>query len=184
MKQRVFASSGRWRVGLAAAGLWCALAPAWAGGPMSPAGAGGPMMGSHRAMPVAADGAPADRMVEHMARGLDLQPAQREQLRALAEAARGDLKALREQGRALRQERHRLLGAATLDEAALEALRQRELALHEALTARMNRFMIDSAKVLTPEQRQRWAERMQHRAEGSHRHGMTPHERHRHHPDR
>jgi len=172
-----------WRRTVAAAALSCVCIAAWAAGPadLPRPFVGG--LGAHAAHPVAGD-ASADRMVEHLARGLDLQPAQREQLRALAQAARTDLQALREQGRTLRQERHQLLGAATLDEAALEALRQRELAWHDALTARMNRFMIDSARVLTPEQRQRWAERMQCRTDGAHRHGMPPHGRHRYHPDR
>ncbi|TSE34280.1 Spy/CpxP family protein refolding chaperone [Tepidimonas charontis] len=177
------ASKRRWRHAVVAAGLLCALTPSWAGGPW---GWREPPMGGHggRFWPAAAHGDSADRMVEHLGRGLDLQPSQREQLRALAEATRSELQRLREQARALRQERHQLLAAPTLDEAALEALRQRELTLHDALTARMNRFMIDAAKVLTPEQRQRWAERMQRHGDRGHRHDSQSHERHRHHPDR
>lgn len=162
-----------WRPALAAGLLTLAAGSAWAMGPGMPP--------AHGAMPPAAmpggpagDEARAERMLEHLTRGLDLQPAQREQLRALAQGASTDLRALREEGRALRAERHRLLAAATLDEAALEALRQRELAHHDRLSARMQRFMLDVAKVLTPEQRQRWAERLQRR--GEHRQGG-------HHPD-
>ncbi|WP_424895050.1 Spy/CpxP family protein refolding chaperone [Tepidimonas sp. HKU79] len=155
-----------WRPVLVGLALVTASAGVWAVGPAH--GVGGPMGPMEGA---------GERMVEHWMRGLDLQPAQREQLQTLAQAARADMQPLRQEGRALREERQRLLAAPALDEAALEALRQRELAWHDRLTARMNRFMIDAAKVLTPEQRQRWAERMQQRAEGKHRPGMGPHER-------
>jgi protein CpxP len=155
-----------WRPVLVGLALVTASAGVWAAGPTH--GMGGPMGPMEGA---------GERMVEHWMRGLDLQPAQREQLQTLAQAARADMQPLRQEGRALREERQRLLAAPALDEAALEALRQRELAWHDRLTARMNRFMIDAAKVLTPEQRQRWAERMQQRAEGKHRPGMGPHER-------
>ena len=159
-----------WRPVLAGLALVTASATAWAAGPAH--GMGGPIG------PIEGSG---ERMVEHWMRGLDVQPAQREQLQALALAARADMQILRQEGRTLRAERQRLLAAPTLDEAALEALRQRELAWHDRLTARMNRFTIDAAKVLTPEQRQRWAERLQQRAEGKHRSTMGPHERP-HHP--
>lgn len=152
-----------WRKTMLALALSAGLAPVWAQG-MPPRGmphGPGPM-----AAAMAPDDARAERMVEHMARELDLQPAQSDQLRALAQAASQDLRALRDEGRTLREERHRLMAAPQLDEAALEALRQRELAHHDKLTARMQRFMIDTAKVLTPEQRQRWAERMQRRGDG------------------
>ncbi len=46
-----------------------------------------------------------ERLVEHGMRGLDLQPAQREQLQTLAQAARADMQPLRQEGRALREER-------------------------------------------------------------------------------
>ncbi|TSE19673.1 Heavy-metal resistance [Tepidimonas alkaliphilus] len=151
-----------WPAWLAAGLLAVAAAPGWAapgmGGPD-----GRPPHHGPRHPPAPNDEARAERMVEHLTRGLDLQPAQREQVRALAQAASADLRALREEGRALREERHRLLGAPTLDEAALEALRQRELAHHDRLSARMQRFTLDVAKVLTPEQRQRWAERQARR---------------------
>lgn len=152
---------------------WRALALAAAlvlpGGPALAAPDHAPMHHGARAAGMPGDDARAERMVEHLTRGLELQPAQREQLRALAQAASADLSRLREEGRALREERHRLLAAPALDEAALEALRQRELAHHDRLSARMQRFMLDVARVLTPEQRQRWAERLQRR--GEHRHG-------------
>jgi protein CpxP len=159
-----------WRPVLAGLALAATSATAWAAGPAH--GMGGPMGPMDK---------PGEHIVEHWMRGLDLQPTQREQLQALAQAARADMQPLRQEGRALREERQRLLAAPTLDEAALEALRQRELAWHDRLTARMNRFMIDAAKVLTPEQRQRWAERLQQRTERKHRSGMAPHERP-HHP--
>ena len=159
-----------WGAALAAA-LLATTATAWASGPLESRPEGWPAHVGPRHVAMASDEARAERMAEHLTRGLDLQPAQREQVRALAQAASADLRALREEGRALRDERHRLLAAPTLDEAALEALRQRELAHHDRLSARMQRFMLDVAKVLTPEQRQRWAERHQRRGEPRH----TPH---------
>ncbi|MCS6809784.1 MAG: Spy/CpxP family protein refolding chaperone [Tepidimonas sp.] len=164
----------RWAA-LGAAVCLAASASAWARGPQ-PGGPGGPDLppGPH-AMIGGPGEAPAERMAEHLTRGLDLQPAQREQVQTLARAAMADLRALREEGRALREERHRLLAAPNLDEAALEALRQRELAHHDKLSARMQRFMLDVAKVLTPQQRQRWAERLQRRG-GPREAGPHPHE--------
>ncbi|MCX7742429.1 MAG: Spy/CpxP family protein refolding chaperone [Tepidimonas sp.] len=160
---------------LGAAVCLAASASAWASSPPSP-GRGGPdgPPGPYALMAGPGE-APAERMAEHLTRGLDLQPAQREQVQTLARAAMADLRALREEGRALREERHRLLAAPNLDEAALEALRQRELVHHDKLSARMQRFMLDVAKVLTPQQRQRWAERLQRRG-GPREAGPHPHE--------
>lgn len=157
-------SSRTWRWAALGAAAWLAAsASAWANGPHAPGPMGTDGPSRPHAMMGVPDDAPAERMAEHLTRGLDLQPAQREQVQTLARAAMADLRALRHEGRTLREERHRLLAAPNLDEAALEALRQRELAHHDKLSARMQRFMLDVAKVLTPQQRQRWAERMQRR---------------------
>ncbi|MCX7663419.1 MAG: Spy/CpxP family protein refolding chaperone [Tepidimonas fonticaldi] len=170
------AFSTRWRplllgavlaVSAAATPLVWAHAARAGHGPMGAPMAGG--MGPVLAGPLADDPARLDRWLDRMAQHLQLQPAQRDDIRRIAQAAAQDLRPLRDEARALHDERRRLWAQPTLDEAAIEALRQRALALHERLSARMQQAMLEAARVLTPEQRQRLAQGMDRR--GAHRHG-------------
>jgi len=110
-----------------------------------------------------------DRMLDRMTETLNLQPAQRDRLRQIAQGAAQDLAPLREQARQLHEQRRRLWTQPTLDEAAITAMRQRTQALHEQMSARTEKGLLEAARVLTPEQRQQLAERMARR--GEHRHG-------------
>jgi len=69
-----------WRPVMVGLALVTASAGVWAAGPSH--GVGGPMGPMEGA---------GERMVEHWMRGLDLHPAQREQLQTLAQAARADM---------------------------------------------------------------------------------------------
>lgn len=185
----VFASRSRVRALLLGAALvttTLAGPAAWAhGGHRGPGGLEGPMMGmgmGPMAGPAMDDPARLDRRLDRMAEALKLQPAQREEIRRIAEAAGRDLAPLRDEARQLHAERQRLWAQPTLDEAALEALRQRQQALHERMSARMGQTQLAVGRVLTPAQRQQWAERQarhgEHRPGGHPGHGPAGHGRH------
>jgi Spy/CpxP family protein refolding chaperone len=103
------------------------------------------------------------RAVDHMLDGLGATDAQRAQIRQIAQAAAADLKAQREANRGLREKGLQIFASPTLDTAAAEALRQQMLAQHDQASKRVLQAMLDVAKVLTPEQRAKIAERIEQR---------------------
>lgn len=108
-----------------------------------------------------------------MARMLDQVNAtaeQRSQIEQIAKAARADLQAQHESGRALREQAMQLFAQPTVDANAAEALRQQMLAQHDRASQRTMQAMLEVSRVLTPEQRQQLAERMKQRAEAMHKH--------------
>jgi protein CpxP len=129
---------------------------AWAqpghGGGMHHGGAGMGMLGGGRGV---------DRMLD----GLDATDAQRTQIRQIMETARTDLKAQREQGRALRERAMQIFAAPNVDAAAAESVRQQMLQQHDQSSRRMMQAMLDAGKVLTPEQRAKLGERMKQRSD-------------------
>ena len=96
--------------------------------------------------------------------------AQRAQIQKIWESARADLKGQREEGRALREQQMQLFTQPTVDANAVEALRQKMLAQHDRASERITQAMLDSSRVLTPEQRAKLAERMKARRELMERH--------------
>lgn len=111
-----------------------------------------------------------ERMVERLLDGAQASDAQRTQVRQIAAAAAADLKGQREARRALRDEQLRLFGQPTVDAAAVEQLRRKQLAQHDQASQRLTQAMLEISRVLTPEQRARLAERMKARAEMRQRH--------------
>ncbi|MEJ6000474.1 Spy/CpxP family protein refolding chaperone [Paucibacter soli] len=97
---------------------------------------------------------------EHMLDAVDATDAQRAQIKQIMDAARADLKATHESARALHAQSLTLYAAANIDAVSIEALRQQQQALHETISKRMSQAFIDAARVLTPEQRAKLAERM------------------------
>ena len=97
-------------------------------------------------------------------------PEQRAQIRQIMDAARKDLQGQREARRELRQEAMRIFSQPNIDAGQAEALRQKRLAQHELVSRRMSQAMLDAARVLTPEQRQQIAQRMERHREMSERH--------------
>jgi periplasmic protein CpxP/Spy len=91
---------------------------------------------------------------------------QRAQIEQIMKAARSDLKAQQEAGRALREQSMQLFSQPTVDANAAEALRQQMLAQHDRASQRMMQAMLEVSRVLTPEQRQQIAEQMRQRADG------------------
>ena len=106
-----------------------------------------------------------NRMLDRWLDGVNASDEQRAQIRQIALAAGADLRAQREAGRALRAQSLQLFAAPTIDDAAAESLRQRMLVQHEQASRRVTQAMLDTAKVLTPEQRVKMVERMQQRGE-------------------
>ena len=103
------------------------------------------------------------RMVDHMLDGLNATDPQRSQIKQIASAAAVDLKAQAEAGRALRERAMQVFSAPNVDANAVEQVRQQMLQQHDQMSRRMSLAMIDIARVLTPEQRARIAERMRDR---------------------
>jgi Spy/CpxP family protein refolding chaperone len=91
--------------------------------------------------------------------------AQRTEIRRIADAARNDLRAQRDSGRALRGQALDLFAQPTVDANAAESLRQQTLQQHDAASRRMVQAMLEVSRVLTPEQRQQLVQRMKQRQE-------------------
>ena len=112
-------------------------------------GPGGPgMMGGH---------------MEQMLEAVDATDAQRAQIKQIMQAARADLKGQMDTGRKMHEQTMALYAAPNIDAAAIETLRQQAQAQHEVASKRMSQAMIEAARVLTPEQRAKFAEKMKKR---------------------
>ena len=85
---------------------------------------------------------------------------QKAKIHDIFKVAHDELRAQHQAGRALHDDMAKLLAAPTVDAYAVEALRQKIEAQHDTRSKRMTRAMIDASTVLTPEQRQKMAERM------------------------
>jgi periplasmic protein CpxP/Spy len=106
---------------------------------------------------------PGGRHLERMLDQVQATDAQREKIHAIADAARQDLGKLRAEGRTLHEQSMGLMTQAQIDPAAAEALRQKMLAHHDIVSKRMQAAMLETAQVLTPEQRATLAEHMKQR---------------------
>ncbi len=151
----------RWRI----AGVAAAVAGALALGACSHGGRAGwhdgPMSGQMDPERAARF---AERMADRIISAVDGSPEQKQRIRGIAQAAVTDLAPLREQARAARRDGVALLSAATIDRAAIEGLRAKQVGLADGASKRIAQALADTAEVLTPEQRIRLAERMQRRA--------------------
>lgn len=107
----------------------------------------------------------------HLLKSVGATEAQQAQIKQIMEAARADLKPQHEQGRKLHEQGLALLSAPNIDAAAIESVRQQDQALREASSKRMSQALVDVARVLTPEQRVKIAERMKKRHDRMREHG-------------
>jgi protein CpxP len=139
-------------------------------GPRAPGmrGMGGPAMGG----PGFLMGRP--ERLERMLDAVGATDAQRAQIREIAAAAAADLRTQHEAARDLRERGLQLLAARTIDRAAAESLRLSALAQHDQASKRMLQAMLDTADVLTPEQRAKLVEIMKRRGERMRQHRMSP----------
>ena len=96
----------------------------------------------------------AERMLEAVGASAE----QRSQIRAIMDAARNDLQAQRESGRALHDQMRQLFTQPAVDANAVEALRQQQMAHRDAASRRMTQAMVEASRVLTPAQRTQLAE--------------------------
>jgi Spy/CpxP family protein refolding chaperone len=125
---------------------------------------GGPMAGHHGGMTGGmAGGMMSGPRAERMLEAAGASAEQRAQIKQIMDAARADLQAQRESGRALHEQMRQLFTQPTVDANVAEALRQQQLARHDAASKRMMQAMIDASRVLTPEQRAKLAEMVAHR---------------------
>ena len=102
----------------------------------------------------------ADRMVRHLAVEVDATAEQQEKLRAVVRSAVRDLLPLREKAMNSRMRGRELLTQTTIDRAAIESLRNDQMALADQASSRVAQAIADAASVLTPEQRRKIAERI------------------------
>ena len=92
-------------------------------------------------------------------RDIDASEEQQERVSAIAAGAVDDLFRLRDRHQANREAFHAQLKGAAIDRAALEQLRQSEIALADEASKRLVEALADVGDVLTPEQRQALMER-------------------------
>jgi Spy/CpxP family protein refolding chaperone len=109
-------------------------------------------------------------MIEHLLDNVDASDDQRTRIHAILKAAHQDLNAQRQAGAGLHQQAMQLFTSPTIDAAAAEALRVQIQAQMDVAGKRMWQAMIDASNVLTPEQRQKVAERAKKRHDRMERH--------------
>ncbi|MBX3641818.1 MAG: periplasmic heavy metal sensor [Rubrivivax sp.] len=152
------------------AGLSLVLAAgAWAA-PGGPGMMGHGPMGGPAGSPMGGPGGMFDGMVQRMLDRVNATPEQRTQIQQILQSNAGDLRAQHEAGRALREQAMTLFAQPTVDAAALEALRQKQMAMHDAASKRMTTTMLEVSRVLTPEQRKQMADYMTQRRDMMQRH--------------
>jgi Spy/CpxP family protein refolding chaperone len=154
---------------LALAGAWATAAEAApAGGPMMMAQ--GPMGGHGGHGGPGGPGGMFEGMLVRMLDRVNATPEQRTQIQQIMQKQAGEMRAQHEAGRALRQQAMTLFAQPTVDADAVEALRQKQLAMHDAASKRMTTAMLEISRVLTPEQRKQMADHMAQRSEMMQRH--------------
>jgi Spy/CpxP family protein refolding chaperone len=109
-------------------------------------------------------------MVKHFAVEVDATPEQKDKLTTIAKGAARDLAPMTGKLKQARQQAIDLMGAETVDRAALENLRAEQFALMDASSKRLTQALADAADVLTVAQRKKLAERAQ-RFGHRHQHG-------------
>jgi Spy/CpxP family protein refolding chaperone len=169
---------------LALAGAFATAVQAAPPGPGGPAGPG--MMGPGMMMAHGPMGGPGghagyggyggygsgmfEGMMTRMLDRVNATPEQRTQIQQIMQTQANEMRAQGETGRALRQQAMALFAQPTVDAKAVEALRQQQLALHDANSKRMTAAMLEISRVLTPEQRKQMADTMNQRSEMMQRH--------------
>lgn len=116
-------------------------------------------------------GGPGDGMMsERLLNAVGASDEQKARVRDILKASRDEQRSQHEAGRALHRQMMQLLAAPQIDAAAAEALRQQQLARHDAASKRRLQAMLDVQAVLTPEQRVKLAAQMKTRQDMMERH--------------
>ena len=119
---------------------------------MAPGGMMGPML--------------PERMLDEIGASMD----QKAKVRDIFKAAQADMAKQRDAGQELRRQMMQAMASPQVDNAAIEALRQKQLAQHDVASKRMVGAMLEAGAVLTPEQRQKLAQGMKTRQDMMKRH--------------
>jgi Spy/CpxP family protein refolding chaperone len=120
------------------------------------------MCGGHRDLHSMSPGAAREHLevaTKWALRDIDASEEQQERVSAIAAGAVDDLFRLRARHQANREAFHAQLKGAAIDRAALEQLRQSEMALADEASKRLVEALADVGDVLAPEQRQALMER-------------------------
>ena len=112
----------------------------------------------------------APQRLERMLDVVNATSEQRTQIKALANTLRTDMKAMHELGKRLHDQNRALFTQPTVDARAAEVLRQQMQARHEQASKRMLQFKLDMSRILTPDQRKQFADRMDKRKSMMERH--------------
>ena len=128
----------------------------------------------HSFMGLSSDPVKRDAQVEHgvkrFASRVDATPEQQQKLTAIAKDAAKDIVPMREKLRSAGKQALEITSAPTIDRAAMERLRAEQVTLADSVSKRITQALADAADVLTPEQRQKVAgrlnERMEHHERG------------------
>jgi Spy/CpxP family protein refolding chaperone len=116
------------------------------------------MANPHSAM----DASHMDRMLKHLYVEIDATDAQKAQIDPIVKQAMQDLMPLHSQLHNAHAQALQLLTAPTVDRTALESMRAQNMALVDQASKRVVKLIADVADVLTPDQRKKLAEHMQH----------------------
>ena len=91
--------------------------------------------------------------IDRMLDAIDATDEQKDRLEDIFESVRDEVRPLMREFRDSRQELARLLGAETVDSAAIETLRSGRVAAIDDATKKLTTAVLEAAEVLTPEQR-------------------------------
>ena len=138
--------------------------------PPAPMAQGGPGMGGK--MSHCGPRQRGERGMQRMLAKAGVSPEQREKMRALQKQSWEKARPEMEQMRGLMQQRMKLLAAPEIDRGALEALRDKQMALANQLSRDRTQTQYEMAQILTPEQRAKLYAMMEQRMERmKHHHG-------------
>lgn len=104
-----------------------------------------------------------ERGLERVLASVDVTAEQEKRIWAIIDDARSEVRPVFREFRDTRGTVAELLGAATLDRAAFEALRAERIAALDGASRTLTQAALDAAEVLTPEQRAELVERVQER---------------------
>jgi Spy/CpxP family protein refolding chaperone len=94
-----------------------------------------------------------ERRIGRVLEEIEATPEQEERFWKIIDDARAEIWPMLREFRGAREDIAELLGAATIDRAAVEKLRSERIAAMEQVSRRMTTALLDAAEVLTPEQR-------------------------------
>ena len=118
-------------------------------------------------------GGPEGGMAFRMHRVLDhvgATDAQKAQIKTIWEGLRPQLKTLHQQHAGLRQQLTAAMTASTIDPAAIEKLRQQSVSVMDKVSSVMTQGFVQTAQILTPEQRKQAAAEIEKAREHRHAH--------------